>query len=708
MKYKNIARLKQCAYLFLFLVFSGHLYAQLDLKRDDFVGNTNRGWWRWHSDGPNTPMPAVSNGYVLFSLVDPIASYSPYCNSALWDGYPVTGGPYNENVTVIMRIRAMNPHRNGSRGWGLWYTEGDFFNVRQQIWFMRNIDDPDLTGVDWWLGGVKHGDSKYVVDLTQEPYLVDDEFWHIYEIIRDPNFITIKVDGETIISLTEDLPDRNMAFHLWVDNLIYADATTYRRSWIGSNDVVMDYLQIHSQGALGQSVTPSGIMLLREVSNELYTVPETGLWKNYSFDASDGQNIILITARVEQYLDSNLDEISSDDDIRFEIDGTNYGWNTANSFNGDDVGTVSKTLLFEQTMTSGTKYINIYGETSPLLYDVTVLGSSGGGIIYNNEFNETKTAGSNELWYEIPFQTWGGEVAFYISGSADEDPVPSDHYGYQYTDFNNNDDDDLKISIDETDYGYQNDNALWGNRLFGEPKSILVTQTLSQGQHTLRISGLGTPTLYQIVIYGENDDVSLPVTLSGFSVQLNQNGNILSWETASEIDNLGFNIYRAASDNSDEPETHFNKINNKLIPGLGSSSSGQNYSYLDQQISDNTYFWYFLEDISLSGIKTVHDTIMINRTTEYDFPEIFSLSQNYPNPFNPKTVISYNLPTDDNVNLSVYDLLGQKVCSLVSQKQQAGTFNVTFDARDLVSGVYYYQLKTSSGSSNIKKMILVK
>lgn len=70
------------------------LIAQLDLKRDDFVGDTNRNWWRWYNDGPSTPMPAVSEGYVLFSLIDPLEDFLPFCDAAFWDGYPGTGGPY--------------------------------------------------------------------------------------------------------------------------------------------------------------------------------------------------------------------------------------------------------------------------------------------------------------------------------------------------------------------------------------------------------------------------------------------------------------------------------------------------------------------------------------------------------------------------------------------------------------------------------------
>ena len=85
----------------------------------------------------------------------------------------------------------------------------------------------------------------------------------------------------------------------------------------------------------------------------------------------------------------------------------------------------------------------------------------------------------------------------------------------------------------------------------------------------------------------------------------------------------------------------------------------------------------------------------------------YNLEQNYPNPFNPKTIISYQLSDNGPVQLSVYNSLGQKVKTLVDREQAAGKNSVTFDARNLASGVYYYKL--SSGAFNrVRKMILLK
>ena len=74
-------------------------------------------------------------------------------------------------------------------------------------------------------------------------------------------------------------------------------------------------------------------------------------------------------------------------------------------------------------------------------------------------------------------------------------------------------------------------------------------------------------------------------------------------------------------------------------------------------------------------------------------PKAYRLSQNYPNPFNPRTVISWQLAVSSDVDLSVYNLLGQKIATLVSGKQRAGFYKVEWDASDFAIGVYYYRLQ---------------
>jgi hypothetical protein len=116
-------------------------------------------------------------------------------------------------------------------------------------------------------------------------------------------------------------------------------------------------------------------------------------------------------------------------------------------------------------------------------------------------------------------------------------------------------------------------------------------------------------------------------------------------------------------------------------------------------------------DISLTSIYDVSDNpFRINYVLDVSDPNSelnYRLKQNYPNPFNPTTRIDYSLPEFTYVNLIVYDVLGRMLNTLVSDYKSAGDYSVDFNASNLPSGIYFYQIITPSYSS-IKKMILMK
>ena len=90
-----------------------------------------------------------------------------------------------------------------------------------------------------------------------------------------------------------------------------------------------------------------------------------------------------------------------------------------------------------------------------------------------------------------------------------------------------------------------------------------------------------------------------------------------------------------------------------------------------------------------------------------DKPGNFQLHQNYPNPFNPVTAIRNSITVTRHVDLSVYNILGQKVVTLVSKKQAAGTYLINFNAEDLNAGIYFYKL-TTENSQQVRRMVLMK
>jgi hypothetical protein len=105
--------------------------------------------------------------------------------------------------------------------------------------------------------------------------------------------------------------------------------------------------------------------------------------------------------------------------------------------------------------------------------------------------------------------------------------------------------------------------------------------------------------------------------------------------------------------------------------------------------------------------RPISDMITAFKPPLVNTPTTFSLFQNYPNPFNPTTVISYQLPAKTIVTLTVYDMLGRLVRTLIEEPQNVGIHSLTFNATSLSSGVYFYKL-TAGSFVETKKLILIK
>jgi predicted GH43/DUF377 family glycosyl hydrolase len=124
---------------------------------------------------------------------------------------------------------------------------------------------------------------------------------------------------------------------------------------------------------------------------------------------------------------------------------------------------------------------------------------------------------------------------------------------------------------------------------------------------------------------------------------------------------------------------------------------------------NDTYFLYYDYGVFGTGIGlATADTITSLKQSSNDHPATFELYQNYPNPFNPKTNIKFQIPNSEFVNLSIYNLLGQKVATLVNERKKVGYHQVEWDATEFASGMYYYQLSTDEGFARTKKLLLIK
>ena len=112
-------------------------------------------------------------------------------------------------------------------------------------------------------------------------------------------------------------------------------------------------------------------------------------------------------------------------------------------------------------------------------------------------------------------------------------------------------------------------------------------------------------------------------------------------------------------------------------------------------------------DMSVLGNATMNPPNAIGDLNEATMPTDFALNQNYPNPFNPTTTITYSINKAAKVNLTVYNILGKEVATLVNQVQNANSYDVSFDGTNLSSGVYFYKLQVGANVET-KKMVLMK
>lgn len=196
-------------------------------------------------------------------------------------------------------------------------------------------------------------------------------------------------------------------------------------------------------------------------------------------------------------------------------------------------------------------------------------------------------------------------------------------------------------------------------------------------------------------VFIDTSDTNIPVELTSFSATSDEGKIILSWTTATELNNLGFEIERSVSD-----QTNFVTIGS--VEGNGTTTEQKNYSFTDSKLSPGIYF-YRLKQIDYQGTYEYSDIV----SSEILTPLKFSLQQNYPNPFNPITRISWQSPVNGNQTLKIYDMLGNEVAVLINEYRTAGNYEIEFSAEDLSSGIYLYKLQVGD-FVNSKKMMIIK
>lgn len=201
-------------------------------------------------------------------------------------------------------------------------------------------------------------------------------------------------------------------------------------------------------------------------------------------------------------------------------------------------------------------------------------------------------------------------------------------------------------------------------------------------------------------------DLVLPVELVSFSAAATGRGVELNWQTATEVNNHGFEIERTETDGT---RNHSGKWQNiGFVAGSGNTNNARSYSFLDKFPASGKVM-YRLKQIDSDGGFVYSTEIPVSVSA----PMEFALLQNYPNPFNPATTIKYSLPENSYIKLEVYSTLGEKLLTLADGDKSAGNYESVFDGSTFTSGVYIYKLTAVSAGTGIpltrsSKMMLVK
>jgi photosystem II stability/assembly factor-like uncharacterized protein len=389
------------------------------------------------------------------------------------------------------------------------------------------------------------------------------------------------------------------------------------------------------------------------------------------------------------------------------ISGSDKVWVTVNG-----AGTWTKS---SSTLSSGQKVsaVTVVNSGSPYM---GFAGTTDGKI-----FKCTSLTGSSDIWTEItPPSNNGAYVRRIVvdqnnkqhiyacySGYNNDGVTPTKHVFYSsdqgsnWTDISGDLPDvpvhtlvvdpgnsqDLYIGTETGVYQTTNGGSNWINTTSGMASFVPVDELVRQ---------TGTNKLLAFT-HGRGvfeTTSALPVQLTNFAGTVNQDRVILSWETATEVNNYGYEIERSSDLSS--------WLNVGFVSGGGNSNQTKHYSYTDNNPTGGSEFNYRLKQIDNDGQFHYSDTITVKIV-----PQNISLSPNYPNPFNPTTTIRYSLSNRSRVSMEVFDAAGRLIKILADGVENAGNYEVKFNGENLASGIYFYRLVTNT-SSITNKMLLLK
>ncbi len=306
---------------------------------------------------------------------------------------------------------------------------------------------------------------------------------------------------------------------------------------------------------------------------------------------------------------------------------------------------------------------------------------------------------NNYKWKEYNFTTNpSGETLVFVTGSAE-------YYGDILTE------DELKIKIDEQDFGWKNNFALDGKALKGSGSSITKTLNLSSGKHKLELFSNQTPFLRDVivvnspngkVIYNKQYNNTAPNNNGLWKeIQLNSQENtdatIIVSGTANIDENLTFELNDINFDEYNDFSINGNILKDKpntIITNV-TLKKGMNYFKIFNKGNAELY------NVTIYGNDFITN---INSKTKLEQNISLNIT---PNPFNNSTVIKYNTIKISQNKVTIFNTLGQKIETLVNSYQAVGEHSVYWNANNVPSGIYFCVLE-SNNSFQVKKLVLLK
>jgi hypothetical protein len=222
---------------------------------------------------------------------------------------------------------------------------------------------------------------------------------------------------------------------------------------------------------------------------------------------------------------------------------------------------------------------------------------------------------------------------------------------------------------------------------------VNVSGGTTTGSDPYTLATTSTVSSFSPFIVG--NDGALPVELAAFTASAKGKNVELKWNTATEINNHGFEIERSVNGT-------WNKIG--FVEGAGTSTAVKNYGFVDAVPASGKYS-YRLKQIDNDGRFTYSSQV---EATVAAVANDYTISQNYPNPFNPSTKINFTVKSMERATMKIYDVTGREVATLFNDVAQPGqVYSVQFNASHLASGIYFYVLSTPN-FREVKKMSLLK